>query len=162
MSLENRIRILEDKESVKQLMRHYALTCDKGYPPDEMMAHFSDDFVMEFGEPVGDYRGEQVEQFWKLAPSINVQPRHYMMSPLIDISEDGKSARGSIYLWEATTQFDSDSNPIPVWAAGVYDNEFKKVDGVWKISVIRLRFETLCSMEAGWVAEKIREMNIDM
>lgn len=160
MTLEERIGRLEDVEAIKQLMSRYALACDGNYRLEPLMALFAPDFVMEFGEPVGDYSGEAVARFWAKAPEINLQPMHYMISPIVQLASDGVNARGSIYLWEATTQLDSDGRPIPVWAAGVYDNSFRKIDGQWKISRIRLRFETLCSADLGWVKEKIRVMEL--
>jgi len=157
---EIRLSRLEDIESVKQLMNRYAMLCDSKYPVDEIMALFSPDFVMEFGDPVGDYSGEKVREFWYGASGINRQPMHYMISPIVTSTDDFKTARASIYLWEATTQLDSKGNEIPVWAAGVYDNSFRKIGGEWKIARIRLVFELLSPMEDGWVKTRLRDMGL--
>ncbi len=156
MGIEEKIGRLEAVEAIKQLMCQYALVCDSGYDVDQMMNLLSPDFVMDFGEAVGYFEGEEVRRFWESAPSINLKPMHYMISPVISLAPDGLSATGQISLWEATTQLDDEKHEIPVWGAGVYRNEFKKVGNSWKISRIYLPFEVLCDADKGWLEEKVR------
>ena len=158
--LRRRIQRLADIEAIKQLMHRYARACDDEYKLDGLMALFTDDIVMEFGEAVGDFYGwEATETFWASAPTINLRPLHYMMSPIITVAEDGLSARGDILLWEETQQYHPVSGELEaVWCAGRYDNEFRKIDGAWKISRIALEFEVLCSYEEGWGKQRVRKV----
>jgi hypothetical protein len=126
------------------------------------MALFTQDIVFDFGEQVGVYRGaEAAREFWRKAPEINVRPLHYMISPIVEVAADGQTARGSWYLWEETTQPDVQTGElVAVWAAGVYDNEFVKENGQWKIKKIKLNFELLSPYTDGWAKTRFREIKV--
>jgi len=74
---------------------------------------------------------------------------HFQVQPVITLSEDGQSARARWNTLIQTADFD-ESGHGGEWGAGVYENEYVKEDGVWKISRMRLYLEFYAPYEHGW------------
>lgn len=157
--LEKRIRRLRDVEEVEQLMARYAQACDDTYNLDRLMPLFADKPAMNF-PTIGRYEGtDAIRRFWETAPTMNVRPLHFMLNPMVDVADDGRTARGSWYLWEESTQTNPETGePEAVWIGGVYDNSFVLEGDRWKIKEINLRFEFLSPYVDGWQKTRFREM----
>ena len=59
---------------------------------------------------------------------------HLILQPIITLGNDGRTAKGTWHEMALLGQFGSSAS----WRGGVYENEYKLENGVWKIS--RLRF----------------------
>lgn len=146
--LEERVGRLEDVEAVKQLQRMYGYYIDM-LLYDEMTELFTEDGSMEVGQR-GRYVGkENVRRFLKDVLGGKSQPglhrnqiiNHTQHQPIVTIGADGKSAAGR---WRALVQAGSrpptggDATPealagAMMWSDGVYENTYRKEDGIWKI-----------------------------
>ena len=62
------------------------------------------------------------------------------------LGADGKSARAR---WRALIQ-DGQYKQSANWGSGVYENEYVKQDGVWKISRLHLFIRFYAPYEGGW------------
>src|SRR6476660_5925044 len=87
-AVEARIARLEAVEAIQVLKARYADVCDTGYDPVRMRPFFTNDAVWEF------FGGISNTITWAL---------HYMVAPIIEIADDGRTATGSWYLLEPCT-----------------------------------------------------------
>ena len=56
--LQNRVRILEDAEAIRNLKARYAAYCDDNYNPDKIAELFVEDAVWESGS-LGRFEGRE-------------------------------------------------------------------------------------------------------
>lgn len=73
---------------------------------------------------------------------------HLQLSPVITLSSDGRAARARwrLMLLDGVWGDESGGN----WGSGVYENEYVKEDGVWKISRLQLHLRFFAPYNQGW------------
>jgi ketosteroid isomerase-like protein len=152
-ALAARLQRLEDIEAIKQLKARYARACDPTHHVDELMSLFTEDAIFDVGEEYGCYEGKAaIRKFLEGADDIIPWALHYMISPLIEMAEDGQTAHGSWYLWEPANMPNPRTGELEaIWIAGVYHEDFVKQDGQWKFQKITLRMEIMSPYNDGWV-----------
>jgi len=92
---------------------------------------FTVDGVLDLG-PFGRYEGRPalLNAFENILPQATKWSTHYIVSPIIDIAHDGKSATGSWYFIIKSVP----QNPVQlIEILGGYDDKYKRVDGKWLI-----------------------------
>jgi hypothetical protein len=83
---------------------------------------------------------------------------HMQLQPVIHVAEDGKTAKGR---WHFIAQVGSagDADTIgpkteeggtAAWGFGVYENEYVKVNGQWKIAELHSYFTVYTPYQDGW------------
>jgi hypothetical protein len=77
---------------------------------------------------------------------------HYLATPMIEVAQDGQSARG---VWrspgiEAVVPPDG-GKPVPLWSFGTYAVDFVRTNGEWKILHLHWFRTIKCSYEKAWV-----------
>ena len=149
--LEKRIARLEDIESIRQLKHQYAVCCDNGYDADGMSSLFIPDAVWESNK-FGTYHGrDEIHRFISEVGSDLVFALHYMNNAIIDVAEDGLSAKGTWILYEPATMTRSeDPGKDSVVITADYADDFVKVDGEWRFSYVRANFRTVANLHEGW------------
>lgn len=137
--LERRITALEDLEAIKKLHQNYINLMDE-LRYAEVLELFTEDAVVEvrnWGEKIG--REQLKEVYIGILAETRGDSRfegHLAIEP--DLNVDGDTAMGS---WIVYILF---SVPSVQWVQGINKCEYRKENGVWKIS--RLRFtRTLAS-----------------
>jgi hypothetical protein len=154
--LEAKVQRLEDIEAIKQLKTRYARAADPTMKIEQMISLFAEDAVVDI-ERFGRYEGRTAIYEFLKSP-VFTWMFHCMIPQVIDVAADGRTARGSWYLWElanlpnAKTQ-QSDA----VWIAGVYNDEFVKSDGQWKFKHLNLKLEMLSPYADGWAKKRFVE-----
>jgi len=68
------------------------------------------------------------------------------LQPVIHIDADGKTAR----IRSRLLQLSRDAQGRPMWGAGIYENELKKEDGVWKFSRLHFYRTWQVLYKSGW------------
>ncbi|HKZ79387.1 MAG TPA: nuclear transport factor 2 family protein [Pyrinomonadaceae bacterium] len=161
-SLAARIQRLEDIEAIKYLLIRYAQGSDKHNDPDIMVPLFTEDAVFDIGSGYGTYVGhETIRKFLEGAPNIIKWSLHYMISPLIEVADDGQTAKVFCYLWELANMPNSKGELEPVLIGGTYNNDAVKLpNGEWKFSVVRLRMEIMSPYYEGWVKKPFHDFGI--
>ena len=156
-SLENlaaRIQRLEDIEAIKHLMIRYARASDDNHNVDIMVPQFAEDGILDVGSGYGQYQGHKALREFLQGPAGKVisWSLHYMITPLIEINEDGRTARGFWYLWEiANMPTGKTGKDEAVWIGGSYDIDFVKQDnGEWKFKKVALKMEIMSPYSEGW------------
>lgn len=143
--LQNRVRILEDAEAIRNLKARYAAYCDDNYNPDKIPELFVEDAVWESGS-LGRFEGrEAIREFFHGASKIFTFALHYGLNPQIEIN--GDTARGRWYLFMPCTV--SDGNKA-MWRAGIDDEEYVRVNGEWKFKSKTSTSVFNTPFEEGW------------
>ncbi len=148
--LAARVARLEAAEQIRQLKARYAAVCDTGYDPDRMVPLFTSDAVWDGGARFGRYEGiEAIYGFFRDVSSQIVWALHYMVAPIVEVSDDLETATGSWYLWQPCTVV-GEGGPQAIWLTGRYADRYRREDGVWKLSEVRLDCQTISPFEEGW------------
>jgi acetyl esterase/lipase len=136
--LEAEITAAEDVRDIKKLQRAYGYYLDKGMWED-LAAFFTDDAVANY--PAGIFVGhDSIRQhlfmnvgggkMGDIGLGDNRLYNHMNIQPVVHLDPGGKTAKGR---WRAFAMFGSMGGGA-TWAEGVYELQYAKVNGVWKIS----------------------------
>jgi hypothetical protein len=139
--LEDQLRTLQDIEAIKKLQRAYGYYLEH-WRVNDIIGLFSKSPDIVVKVHAGEFRGqESVRRFFlhgkDVDPKTVKHPPTFLhqvmqLSPIIDIAPDGKRAWGRWYGFGANA-FEVPGGIAPGWMDGVYENEYIKEDGVWKI-----------------------------
>lgn len=138
-SIEEQLRTLQDIESIRKLENAYGYYLIN-FMNQELIDCFSDrpDTTLEW--PEGTFLGKDgVKQFFgNINKDMNPEFMHQMMqiSGIIDVGPDGKTAKGRWWGFGAMA-IPMGEGVNQAFACGVYENEFIKEDGVWKLWKIK-------------------------
>ena len=156
--LEDKNQKLEDIEEIKKLQRIYGYYVERGHL-DEVAELFSDSPDVTFGPSYWVNVGkENVRKHFSSkmifgVPQGGTKPDDYLhittpISGVIDVDEDGKTAKGRWYALMYLNNAGMGGGAII--GVGMYENEYIKEDGKWKI--LRLQFDDLFTSpyEDGW------------
>lgn len=146
--LEQRLGELEDVNAIRRLHWAYGYYIDFNRPDD--VAHlFARDGAVVFLS--GEYRGhagvkrlygDWIQQRFtqgRPGPVDGLVLDHFQMQDIITVSPDRQTAKGrfrGLLLggWHDSVLVDKpDFMPQQFWEAGVYENDYVREDGVWKI-----------------------------
>jgi hypothetical protein len=81
-------------------------------------------------------------------------PLMMIMTPVIELSRDGKTAKGIWHSFGCITMRE-ETGPYAAWVQGKYDNEFVKEDGQWKFRSLRWYVNFRTPFDQGWVKKPI-------
>jgi SnoaL-like domain len=141
-ALEAKIVRAEDVEAIKRLTFVFGYYRDKFFY-DEALALFTEDAVIDYaggkylGKPsirrlLGTSRYTLPEAIGKRGPQSGLMNDHILMEQVITVSPDGRTANARFKDWNTQGVFGKSQTR----SSGVYENEYRKMDGVWKISAM--------------------------
>lgn len=143
-ALDTRITRLEDMNAIEKLQRSYGYFVDKGQwtPLSEL---FTQDATLEIGGKgifIGKARVLEYMQkaFGPDGTKKGALVNHMQFQPIPDISADGKTGWVRARAWVMSNGG---------WGLPLYENEYRKENGVWKISRLTGPFTMYSSWE-GW------------
>ena len=141
----------ESVRAVKRLQETYAQYSQFGLWTD-MAALFADDAQLSYGKD--NERGRRaiqnyfVTSFGEGTHGLKPGALHtqLVLRPLINVSADGETAKGRWWEFSMTGQHGVKAE----WAAGIFENEYVRERGVWKIS--RMRYDPMFAgpYATGW------------
>lgn len=134
MALEDRVRRLEDREAITELLYEY------GYRLDERDWEGWADLFTEDGE--GDFEGwgtatgrDELVEFGRDVVGANFEySAHVTHNPVVDVDGDRASARRYLEVFYVLT------DGTTAWRQGRYDDELRRVDGEWKFASVSNTF----------------------
>jgi hypothetical protein len=142
---------IEDSNAIKRLQRAYGYYMEEALW-DEVVQLFADDATLEFARD-GVYSGkerirEYLYAFGKGRQGLQEGQLHdhLELMPVLTFNEDGQSAKARWNTIMLIGQYGEDAR----WGEGPYENEYVKVDGVWKFSKLRWFQTILVPYEGGW------------
>jgi hypothetical protein len=145
-----RLDRLETIEAIRELKARYADVCDTGYDPVRMRPFFTEDAVWDGGPRFGRYEGvDAVCAFFAGISNEITWALHYMVAPIIDVADDGRTAAGSWYLLEPCT-IATDDGPRAMVITGRYADRYRKEAEGWKFSEVVLDCQTISPLDEGW------------
>jgi hypothetical protein len=147
--LHRRIQLLHDRDAIENVVSMYGYYLDK-QQWDLLTDLFSEDCTFEISQR-GVYHGRKgVRRALELFGPQPIEPNHLhnhiQLQPLITIAADGQRARVRS---RALSQLGT-YNAVGVWGDGVYENEFIKVNGVWKIHKDHVYTTFFTTYNEGW------------
>jgi SnoaL-like domain len=163
--LENRVDMLEDVNAIRRLHWAYGYYIDFNRPND-VADLFSEDCAVVFLS--GEYRGhagvrrlygDWIQQLFtggRVGPVDGILLDHFQMQDIITVAPDRKSAKGRFrgFLlggWHDTVLADKPPHmPQQFWEAGVYENDYVREDGIWKIRRLDYMMQWQGDYETGW------------
>jgi hypothetical protein len=145
MDTATRLAMLEAREALLDVLHSYAQAWDTR-EPQLLRAALHDDVVLDLGSRRGVLRGldaviAAAQDVWAGAVSLH----HWMSDPLLQIDLDAGTASGSAALDCMCTYLETGTAHI----AGRYEDVYRRVDGVWGISVRRYELQRLTPL-ARW------------
>jgi hypothetical protein len=153
-AMEKELTRLKDIEAIRKLEHAYSFYLVM-WMPDEIMALFTDrdDTTLEW--PEGTFFGNDGLRrfFGNINPNKDPEFMHQMMhlSDVIDIAEDGKTGKGRWWGFGAMALPAGDAGIMQALACGIYENDFIKEDGVWKLWKIKWVPVYSGTPATGWV-----------
>lgn len=142
---------IDDYNQLRNLQRIYGFYYDEALW-DQVVDLFADDATLEVAQH-GVFAGKESIRRYFLGLTggrqglqrgqLQIQGQ---LSPVITLSADGRSAQAR---WRTLMQdgvFQQEAN----WGAGVYENEYVKQDGVWKIHKLHLFLRFHVPYTGGW------------
>ena len=144
-----RVARLEDQDAIENLQAMFGYFFDKGMWEDAADC-FTADGRFEYGQS-GVYIGrERIRRaMLLLGPEGLAQGylnNHMQLQPVITVASDGNTATGR---WQGMVQL-SEPGANGIWGVGIYENEYVKEDGVWKISSLHFYPTAFTDYDRGW------------
>jgi ketosteroid isomerase-like protein len=140
--------LVQDEHQVEVLQRTYGYLVDKNLWT-QIAALFTDDGTLEIGGRgvfVGKARVLQYLQ-WLGAPEHGKLYDHTQMEPVVSVAPDGLTAKGR---WRALI-FGADLDKrLDFLGDAIYENEYRKENGVWKIAKLHAYFVLYTDFQRGW------------
>jgi hypothetical protein len=143
--LEKRIMRLEDVEAIKKLKALYCDICDDDHNPSRITEIFAEDGIWEGGD-FGKAQGrDAIRELFRGFQKLISFSQHNIFNPRIEV--DGDRAKGTWYLLGPFT-FREDNKAR--WIACRYDDDYVKINGVWKYQHLRADIRMAALYEKGW------------
>ena len=143
-ALDQRITRLEDANQIERVQRAYGYFVDKGQWT-QLSELFTDDATLEIGGRGIFVSKKRVLQYMQEAfgpdgPAEGRIINHMQYQPITDIDPDGLHGKMRIRAFVMSNGG---------WGIPLYENEYRKENGVWKISVLHAPFTMYTSWD-GW------------
>ena len=146
-----RLDALESREAITGLMTSYMAATDaKSGKGEKVAVLFTEDGQWEsvgpHGNPGWAAQGHDT-LIKKFDRNVERMPfsAHFVSNAAIQL--DGDTARGQFMYFQACTYREDQ----PLWIAGSYDNDFRRVDGTWLLSYMRVHNFFTTPFDQGWV-----------
>jgi hypothetical protein len=146
--------LLEDANAVEKLQRIYGFYTDK-----QLWTQAADLFAANGSIEVGGrgvYVGkDRVLAFLKTNGPEFPQPGRLFdqmqLQPIVHVAADGQTAKGRWHMFAQEAQHGEYAN----WGLGVFENEYVKENGVWKIAKLHLYTTMYTPYADGWAKTAI-------
>ena len=150
ITLHERVRILEDREAIRDLKVQYAHALDS-YDIEAFLDLFDEDAIWQGND--NTYQGK--EALRKIvSDSFDIMPFyvHMYVSPIINILSETE-AKGTWYMFEPETLVVNGEEKA-VWVCARYDETYEKIDGTWKFKTVTVHMYFQTSFDKGWLREQ--------
>jgi hypothetical protein len=144
-----RVARLEDQDAVENLQATFGFYFDKGLWNDAADL-FARNGSFEYGQS-GIYIGQDhirraLLLFGPQRLAQGYLNNHMMLQAVIIVAADGKTATGR---WQGPMQL-AEPGQDGVWGVGVYEDEYVKEGGVWKLAKFHFYPSALTDYDKGW------------
>lgn len=152
--MRERVERLEDQNQIELLQATYGYYFDKGMWP-EVAQLFSRNGRFEYGQR-GIYLGQaRIERALLLFGPERLGPgrlnNHMQLQAVITVAADGRTATGRFQGMVMLSQPGASGQ----WGVGIYENEYVKESGVWKIASLHFFPTGTTDYDLGWTRSAI-------
>ncbi len=166
--LEHELGRMNDREAVRQLQFKYGYYMDKCLFP-AIVDLFADDARLYFMG--GLFKGKEgARRLYGGATGLNgpvdgLLFEHLIVQDIVDVLPNRQGAKGRFRTFMQGGVHETSANkppniPAAFWEGGVYENEYVKEDGVWKIAVFNYRVVWQADYESGWSKSGARPLMV--
>lgn len=153
-ALRARVERLKDHDRIEDLQAAYGFYFDKALW-SEVADLFADDGTFEYGQ-MGVYVGKAhirraLTLFSSEGPEFGKLNNHMQLQGIIDVAPDGRTAKAR---WRGMVQLGRAGQPGQ-WGDGVYENDYVKQHGVWKIARLHFYADGFTDYDLGWTKSAI-------
>jgi hypothetical protein len=135
-NIEARVQMIEDVEEIKNMTHQYLFWINER-KWDKVLTCFTDDAEVEVRPmPISRGKKEYTKLFLESIAKTNAgkdRDKHYAVMPVITVNGDKAKGEWLVYILISSPEAGNASK----WIQGKYENEYAKVDGKWKFSVLR-------------------------
>lgn len=150
--LARRLDRLESREQIASVMAEYLYQVDRPRDRAVLATLFADDAVWEakgnLAEMGTTTSGAAIVDMLVSIPEALPYTAHFITNPVIDVAEDGQTARGRWHTIELMTKGGDPTAELVCIAW--YDNDFVRRDGRWQLSYVRYEDSLVFPYEEGW------------
>ena len=145
-NLAARLTRLEDIEAIRQLKARYCEICDDDHNTELITTIFTEDGTWE-GRGIGKAEGhEEIRALFRTFQQAIKFSQHMVQNPIIDV--EGETAKARWYFFGLFKYY---RNEQARWQAARYHETYRKVDGEWKISSLKIVPPVMSvKYEEGW------------
>ena len=149
--LESEAARIEDVRALKRLQRAYGYYIDQGLW-NQAADLFASQGTIELGLD-GVYVGQERVRRYLFAYGDGREGlrhgqlnEHLMLQPVVHVATDGRTAKAR---WRALVM-SGQLGKSAFWGEGIYENEYVKQDGIWKISRLHWYQTFMVPYKGGW------------
>ena len=153
--LEEQLRTVQDIQEIEKLQRIYGYYLEH-WMAKEIIDLFADGPDVGLEWPEGKYVGKEgVKRYFENMENKDPEFMHQLMqlSPVITVNPDCKTAKGRFYSFGGIS-LPRGGGVTQSFINGIYENEYVKEGGKWKIKRIRWHLNYVARPETGWVSEE--------
>ncbi len=145
--LEAEVRQARDFQSVQNLQAAYGYYVDKGLW-DQAANLFAEDGSLELAGRGVFIGRERVREYLHHLPPYGhgMLYNHMQLQPVIHVDSQAGKARGR---WRSFMMVGSLGNEAR-WGEATYENEYRRVDGEWKIALLHGYMNIYVEFDRGW------------
>jgi len=148
-----RLTLLEDHNAIMNLNRIYGYYLDKALF-NQLLDLFTEDVSLEYSGR-GVYIGKQrATQLMKAMPGgetglqDGMLQNHMQIQGVVHVDPNGQTAKGR---WRALIMMKfAGEKGQEAWQEGIYENEYRKENGVWKFSKVHFYLNVNADYHEGW------------
>jgi hypothetical protein len=147
--LAQEVQLLEDANAVENLQRIFGFYIDKGFWSEAADLFAAEGSIEVGGSGVFLGRARVLDYLRSLGAEFPKEGRLYdqmQLQPIVHVAPDGRTAKAR---WHLFSQ-EAVHGEYARWGTGVYENEYVKEDGVWKMLSLRLYTTMRTPYEDGW------------
>jgi hypothetical protein len=145
---------LEDQNAIERLQRVYGFYTDKQMWTQAADLFAADGTIEVGGRGVYEGKARVLEFLRSFGPEFPQDRRlfdHMQLQPIVSIAPDGRTAKAR---WRLFAQ-EAVHGEYAHWGVGVYENDYVKEDGIWKVKNLHLYTTMYTPYEDGWAKTAI-------
>lgn len=149
---ERQVQRALDYNDIENLQNAYGYYAEKSLWSD-VAKLFTTGGVLQMGDQ--QYKGKDrilgfLQSTGPEGPVKGALNSQLQLQPVIHVSADGRSAR----IRSRLLQLSRDAQGRPMWGAGIYENELRKENGVWKFSRLHFHRTWQVLYKGGWATPR--------
>ena len=145
-SVEARLRALEDRDAIADLVHEYARLADE-CEPERVAALFSEDACADFGPGLGAHRGRAaIERFFQ-GLHVFARTSHHVSNLQVRFEGDGR-ARGIAYVLAWHELRGEGAKTASAFAR--YEDEYVRTEAGWRFAARRVLMHGHENFDAAW------------